>query len=86
MGSVSGSGISLRKDSRKQTRKFLCLAVAAVALLTILMPAFFADDSSADTDSEFTINFVDSDGNVIPYTSPLIDDAILPFDTEGSQT
>ena len=86
MGSVSGSGISLRKDSRKQTRKFLCLAVAAVALLTILMPVFFADDSSADTDSEFTIKFVDSDGNVIPETSPLINNSMLPFDTETTQT
>ena len=80
MGAVSSSGIPLGRGGRKKARKLLCLAVSAVALLTILAPMVTADDSSAEPDPEFTISLVDAKGNVI--TSPLFTDYKFQFSTE----
>ena len=84
MGSVRGSGRSLRRDTRRKARKFLCLAVSAIALLTILAPIVFADASSADTgDPPFTIKFVDiNDREIDKEHEPLITNFTIPFDTE----
>ena len=84
MGDVRSTGRPLGRGGRRQARKFLCLAISALALLTVLMPIVAADVSTADNEtvSELTIKFVDANGAEIPRTSPLITDTILPFDTE----
>ena len=78
MGAVSSSGIPLVRGGRKNARKLLCLAVSAVALLTILAPMVTADVSSAEPD--FEIYIVDVNGNAI--TTPLISNSMIPFNTE----
>jgi len=79
MGAVSSSGRPLVRGGQKKARKLLCLAVSAVALLTILAPIVYADASSAEPDFEFDIYLVDAKGNVI--TSPLISDYQFQFST-----
>ena len=79
MGAVSSSGIPLVRGGRKNARKLLCLAVSAVALLTILAPIVIAD-ASAEPDFEFDIYLVYANGNVI--TSPLISDYKFQFSTQ----
>ena len=80
MGAVSSSGIPLVRGGRKNARKLLCLAVSAVALLTILAPIVYADGSSAEPDFEFDIYLVDAKGDVI--TTPLFTDAKFQFSTQ----
>ena len=80
MGAVSSTGRSTVKGGRRKARTLLCLAVSAMALMTILAPMITAGDSSADTvDNNLHMDLYDDNGQIL--TSPLMNGAKLVFNT-----